>query len=138
MCPGGSRGVAMKILCVMPHYWPNFQYGGTRALKSNLAAFELIYIVDIWSYPATIAAYYSRLYGKPYVVVPSGMFYPRTFYKKIWKKWPYYHFAIKRYLEEASAIHYTTEDEAEKTHSFLGLKNPAIVIPYGTDLAEFS
>ncbi|OGX15717.1 MAG: hypothetical protein A2166_03035 [Omnitrophica WOR_2 bacterium RBG_13_41_10] len=110
----------------------------TRALKSNLAAFELIYIVDIWSYPATIAAYYSRLYGKPYVVVPSGMFYPRTFYKKIWKKWPYYHFAIKRYLEEASAIHYTSRDEAEKTHSFLNLNNRAIVIPNGIELSEFS
>lgn len=109
----------------------------SRALKDNLKNFELIYIVNIWSYPAAVAAHYSRIYGKPYIVVPSGMLYPHTFSKKIWKKWPYYHFVAKRILRGASLIHYTTEDEAEKTHSFLHLKNEKIVIANGIDLSQF-
>ena len=196
----------MKILCVVPEYWPAFRYGGLvfsvhflnralvrkgidvtvyttdaglensvpvekevslegvkvnyfkfsklfefvagggwqfspkmrEALKNNLKGFDLVYIVNIWCYPAAIAAHYSRFYKKPYIMVPSGMLYPDTFSKKIWKKWPYYYFMVREYLKAASAIHYTTEDEAEKTHSFLSLRNKAIVVANGVDLSEFT
>lgn len=109
-----------------------------QALKNNLKAFDLVYIVNIWSYPAAIAAYYSRLYGKPYIVVPSGMLYPDTFSKKKWKKWPYYHLVVKKDLRSAFAIHYTAEDEAEETHPFLNLKNRTIIVSNGIELSEFS
>ena len=195
----------MKILCVIPAYWPTFHHGGpifsvhflnkalvkkgidvsiyttnvglvdkvptnqeinidgvkvhyfgftklfefmgtvgwqfslqmSKALKNNMKDFDLVYIVNIWSYPAAIAAYYTRCYGKPYILVPSGMLYPNTLSKKIWKKWPYYHLVVKKNLEGASAIHYTTEDEAEKTHPFLNLRNQKIIVPNGIDLSEF-
>ena len=196
----------MKLLCIIPNYWPAFQYGGpvvalhylnkvlvkkgidvtvyttnvglngdapvdeevnidrvkvtyfrfanlfdfitksgwqfswqlTQGLKKNLSFFDLIYIVTVWSYPTTVGAYYCRMYRKPYIIAPQGMLYPDLFYKKIWKKWPYYQFVIKTDLRDASAIHYTTDDEAEKTHLFLKLKNQTIIIPNGIDLSEFS
>ncbi len=196
----------MKLLCVIPNYWPAFQYGGTvaamhclnralakkgiqisvyttdvglegkvavnqeqdlegvkvtyfsftklfgftgtagwqfsrrmaRALKNNLQAFDAVFIVDIWNYPAAIAAHYSRTYKKPYILIPSGMLYPYAFSKKIWKKWPYYYLVVKRDLKHAALIQYTTEDEEKKTHPFLALKNKAVVIPNGIGLSEFS
>ncbi|MCX5704067.1 MAG: glycosyltransferase, partial [Candidatus Omnitrophica bacterium] len=108
------------------------------ALKNNLKDFDLIYIVNIWSYPAAMAAHYSRFYSKPYILVPSGMLYPDTLSKKIWKKRLYYQFIVKKDLKYASAIHYTAEYEAERTHLFLGLGNRAIVVPNGIELSEFS
>lgn len=196
----------MKLLCVIPNYWPAFQYGGTvaamyylnralakkgiqisvyttdvglegkvpvnqeqdlegvkviyfsftklfkfmgsagwqfsrqmaQALKNNLPAFDAVFIVDIWNYPAAIAAHYSRMYKKPYILIPSGMLYPYTFFKKIWKKWPYYHLVVKRDLKHAALMQYTTEDEEKKTHPFLALKIKAVVIPNGIDLLKFS
>ncbi len=122
---------------IAPFGW-QFSWRMTQALKEKLKAFDLIYIVTIWSYPTTVAAYYSRLYRKPYVLAPRGMLYPETFSKKAWKKWPYYHLVARKDLEGASAIHYTTEDEAKKTHSFLGLNNPTIIVPNGIELSEFS
>jgi glycosyltransferase involved in cell wall biosynthesis len=195
----------MRVLCVIPKYWPAFQYGGpissvhylnktlvekgvgvtvyttnvgldksvpvnqeveldgvkvnyfmftklfefmgatgwqfslqlTDALKENLQDFDLIYIVRIWSYPAAAAAYYSRRYEKPYIFVPRGMLCPYTFSKKIWKKWLYYYLIVKRNLEGALAIHYTSDDEAEKTHPFLGLQSRPVIIPNGIKLSEF-
>ena len=195
----------MKLLCVIPSYWPAFQYGGpiasvhalnkamaregilisvfttnvgldgqvtvnaetdvegvpvtyfsfnpyleifggtglqfswliTESLKKNLPLFDAAYIVSVWNYPSMMAAYYCRKYRKPYVLSPRGLLYPETFNKKSWKKWPYYYLAAKRALQEAAAIHYTTEDEAEKTHAYLGLENRALVIPNGIDLSEF-
>lgn len=195
----------MKILCVVPSYWPAFQFGGPiysvhglnkalvrkgvdvtvyttnvgldgkvpvnqevdvdgvkvsyfaftkffefmgatgwqfslpmiKALKRNLKAVDIVYIVAIWNYPIAAAAYYCRKYKKPYIISPRGLLYPYTTGKKSWKKWPYYHFIAKRDLKGATTIHYTTEDEAEKCHASLGLKSKAIVIPNGIDMSEF-
>jgi glycosyltransferase involved in cell wall biosynthesis len=195
----------MKLLCVVPSYWPAFQYGGpvtsvhalnkamaaqgvdisvyttnaglngqvpinratevdgvsvtyfsfspyleflgatgwqfswrmTECLRTNINRFDLVYIVSIWNYPSIMAAHYCREYGKPYIVSPRGHLYPETVNKKGWKKWPYYYLAAKKPLESAAAIHYTTADEAEKTHPYLGLKQRFLVIPNGIDLREF-
>jgi glycosyltransferase involved in cell wall biosynthesis len=54
------------------------------------------------------------------------------------KKLPYYHLIVKRDLQSAAAIHYTTKSEADQCHQALGLKNKAYVIPNGIDLSEFS
>ena len=172
----------MKLLCIVPSYWPAFKYGGpiasnhnlnrtlvkksidvtvyttnvglvgkvpvneevdvdgvkvfyfeyvrlfefigatgwqfslqlTNALKKNLKDFDLVYLPAIWNYPTAITSYYCRQYNKPYIIAPRGVLYPYTIKKKSWKKWPYYHFIAKRDLKDATAIHYTTEDEAEK------------------------
>jgi len=114
-----------------------FSWQLTRALKQNIRSFDLIYIVTVWSYPAAIAAYYCKKYRKPYILTPRGMLYPDTFFKKVWKKRLYYRLILKQYIKGASAIHYTSEDEAEKTHPFLGLSNPKVVIPNGLELSEF-
>lgn len=109
-----------------------------RALKNNLKAFDIVYIVAIWNCPTAVAVHYCKKYKKPYVISPRGHLYPYTAGKKSWKKLPYYHLIAKRDLKNAAAIHYTTEDEAEKCHSFLGLKNQAIIIPNGIVLSEFN
>ena len=195
----------MKLLCVIPSYWPAFQCGGpitsvhalnralvkkgvdvtvytssvgldgrvpvyrevnvdgikvtyfrsakfssfmsstswrfslqmTKALKNNMKVFDVVYIVEIWSYSTAVAAYYCRQYSKPYIISPRGTLYPYTISKKAWKKWPYYKLVAKRDLRGAAVIHYTTKDEAEKCHSFLGLKNQFIIIPHGLHLPEF-
>ena len=122
---------------ISSHGW-QLSWRLTRALKKNLSLFDLIYICGVWSYPTTIAAYYSKLYRKPYIFSPRGMLYPVTLNRKWFKKHLYYQFIMKNCLESASAIHYTSEDEAEKTHHFLNLKNRIMIIPNGIELSGFS
>jgi len=197
----------MKLLCVIPSYWPAFQYGGpiasnhnlnmalakkgidvtvyttnvglngkidinnkkvningvkvvyfnytklfepigttgwqfswcmTEALKKNLKKYDITYIPAIWNYPAVIAGYYCRQYSKPYIIAPKGSLYPYTIKKKEWKKWPYYKLFAEKNIKSATAIHYTSEDEAEKCHLRLALKNKAIIVSNGIDLSEFT
>ena len=115
-----------------------FSPGITMAIKHNIAEYDLVYINVLWSYPAAIACHYSRIYSKPYVIATRGMLYGYTMGKKAWKKWPYYHLIAKRYMRNASAIHYTTHDEANQCHDRLGLLNKAIVVPNGIDPDEYS
>ncbi len=195
----------MKILCVIPYYYPAFQYGGpiasvhglnkalvengidvtvyttnsgiesevlvdkevgvdgvkvvyfrlskifgfavdiswqfsiemTKALRKNISKFDVVYINGLWNYPAVVSCYYSRHYNKPYIVAPRGMLYRYTMGKKAWKKWPYYQLISKRDMQCASAIHYTTRDEAEQCHARLNFDNTALVVPNGTDSETF-
>ncbi len=195
----------MKVLCVVPSYWPAFKYGGptvsvhglnkalmkkginvtvyttnvglddkvfvnqevevdgvkvtyfefvkllefigrtgwqfswqmTKAIKRNLKTFDLVYLPAVWNYPTAATAYYCRQYKKPYIIAPRGTLSPYTIAKNAWKKRPYYFLIAKRDIKGAALIHYTTEDEAEKTHSFLNLKNKMVVVPNGIDISEF-
>jgi len=120
-----------------PTGW-QFSISLSKALKKNLPNFDLVYISAVWNYPTAVASYYCRKYNKPYIIAPRGIFYPYTFNKKAWKKWPYYKLITKRDLEGAAAIHYTSIDEFKKGHSFLGIKNnKTFIIPNGLDLSEF-
>jgi len=111
----------------------------THALRRNLNNFDLVYLPAVWNYPTTIAAYYCRKYRKPYIVAPKGVLFPYTKSKNAWKKWPYYKLFAERNIKNATAIHYTAEDEANSCHSlFLGLKNRAIIIPNGIELSAFN
>ena len=116
----------------------HFSKGLARALNKNIRAFDLIYIVAIWNYPVSLAAYYSRRNKKPYIISPRGLLYPYARRKKFWRKWVYYNFITKKDLRGASAMHYTSDDEEKACHASLGLKNQAFVIPNGIDLTEFS
>jgi len=115
-----------------------FSWPMTKTLKKKLKAFDLIYIVSVWNYPTVATAHYCKHYRKPYIISPQGALYPYTARKKFWKKVPYYHIAVKRALQGATAVHYLTRDEAEKCHRLLCLKNRAIVIPNGIDISEFN
>jgi glycosyltransferase involved in cell wall biosynthesis len=110
----------------------------THDLRRNLNNFDLVYLPAVWNYPTTIAAYYCRKYRKPYIIAPKGVLFPYTKSKNAWKKWPYYKLFAERNIKNAIAVHYTSEDEADKCHSFLGLKNREIIVPNGIELSEFN
>ncbi|MEO0166093.1 MAG: glycosyltransferase [candidate division WOR-3 bacterium] len=109
-----------------------------RALNNNIKMFDIIYIVSTWNFPVALASYFCRKYKKPYIISPRGHLYNYVLQKKSWKKLPYYYLVLRRDLQNASAIHYTTEDEAEQSNSALGLKNKYFVIPNGIDLTASS
>lgn len=182
----------MKILCVVPTYWPAFQFGGPifsvhtlnqalarngievtvfttdsgqsseiypdqmsildhvpvtyfrcnkpgsgwfyssslrAAIQDRIKNYDLCYIVGVWSYPLIPAAKACLEHGIPYVISPRGHLYPETFRKRRWKKWPYFRVIIKGLFKRASAIHYTSKDEAESSSKYLGLENRDFVVP---------
>lgn len=120
-----------------PTGW-QFSWPMTLALKNKLKDFDLIHLSAIWNYPTAIAAYYCRKYKKPYLISTRGSLYPFTIRSKAWKKWIYYKLITRRDLKMASAIHYTTNDELDKCHSFLGLKNRVFMAPNIIDFSEYA
>lgn len=118
-----------------PTGW-QFSAAMNKYLDSNVKAFDIAYILSVWNYPVAAASHYCRKYKVPYIISPRGMLYPYMFNKKAWKKFLYYKLVSKCDLSKASAIHYTSADEAEKCHTRLGFKNKALVVPNGLDLND--
>jgi len=108
-----------------------------KVLEKNIKDFDLVYILSVWNYPVVMAAAICKKFNKPYIISPRGLLYPETFGKKPVRKWLYYNFLAKKYVQNATAIHYTTDDEAQKCHDRLKLKSRALVVPNGVDLSEF-
>jgi len=114
-----------------------FSYSLLNSLKYQLTDFDLVYILAVWNFPVSAAAHYCRKYKIPYIISPRGTIYPETIAKKAWKKMIYYYLISKRDIKHASAIHYTTNDEAEKCRTSLSLENKEIIIPNGIALSEY-
>ncbi len=114
-----------------------FSWQMTNALRNNITSFQVVYIVGVWSYPVSIAAYYCRKYKTPYVISPRGMLYPETVGKKSWKKRPYYMLVSKRNMVNASTLHFTSLDEATKCISMTNPENNYFIVPNGIKIEDY-
>ena len=195
----------MKILCVVPTYWPAFEFGGPiqslhllnkslvnkgadvtvfttnkgqskdtysnklinidgvdviyfsysesldiigstgwhfsfplrNKLDREVKKFDIVYILSVWNFTSIVTAFYCNKYSIPYIISPRGQLYPQVLAVKSWKKVPFYYLFVKRMLNNAISVHYTTQDEYFKVHTRLNLKSEPLVIPNGLDLTEY-
>ena len=108
-----------------------------QALEAHVAEFDLVHTHAIFLWPLWAAARAAERAQVPYVVSPRGMLerdlvdHTNPFLKGVWIA------AIeRRNLERASAIHVTSEREAEEAAAF-GLKLPPVrEIPNGVALED--
>src|SRR6185312_10212997 len=97
---------------------------------------DVVHIHSVWEEPQHLAARAAIKQGKPYIFTPHGMLDPWSLAQKKWKKRIYMAWRLRRDLNQASALHFTTEAERDACHA-LGLKPPSVVIPLGISWDEF-
>jgi len=115
-----------------------FSWSLTTALYKNVRFFDVVYILGVWNYPCLIAGYLCRKYRKPYVVSPRGQLYSYFFGVKSFKKWLCYILFAKRNIINASAIHYTSQDEAGMSCVTDYVNKKAFIVPCGLFLSDLS
>lgn len=131
----------------IPVYYAPVQFAPLRLswqlgvyLKQSIGEFDIVHIHGLYRFPPTYAAWQARRQGVPYVIRPHGNLdpylhdksttgHPRI--KRLYERW----FDLPN-LHAADAIHYTAEDERERT-SFLKLRAPSFVVPNGLDWAQY-
>ena len=132
------EGIRIKYL---PYYLKkNYTFSPQMfwEILKEIKNYDLVHIHLFWSFHALAGSLASIIYKKPYMISPAGMLYEEAInMKSKYIKNMYYWLLAKHYVNKASAIHYTTEDERDNTASFLNINNKSFVIPSGIDLQEF-
>lgn len=130
-----TSGVRVKYLSFIGYEHYNFSLQMVKETWKLMDDYDLVHITAVWNFPVLAGALISLTKKKPYIISPRGTLYKETIelkstsFKKL-----YFNLFAKHYLNKASAIHFTTEDEKEKVTSYLKLKAPFFVIPNGIDL----
>jgi glycosyltransferase involved in cell wall biosynthesis len=118
----------------VPGSW-KFSWPMTRWLWANAAAYDVVHVHALFSY-ATIPGCRSAAHAPvPYVLRPLGTLSEWSLGHRGWKKRPYYALLERSHLEMASAIHVTSDAEAEDV-ARLGHAARTRVIPLGIDVED--
>jgi glycosyltransferase involved in cell wall biosynthesis len=105
-------------------------------IERSIITSDVVHIHALWEEVQHRAASSARRQHVPYLIRTCGMLDPWSFSQNRWKKRLYMAWRMRRNLDSASAIHFTTETERDVTR-FHHLRAPAIVEPNGVDLEEY-
>lgn len=109
-----------------------------KALRADIHGFDVVHIHSLYLFHNFVAAHYCRRYGIPYLMRPHGTLDPFLRRKSRLKKAVYNVLIEKRNLDNAAAIHYTSQDEMDLVHSALTIRAPGVVVPLGLDVDEYA
>jgi len=108
-------------------------------LRDEVKSFDIVHIHGLYRFPVTAAAWWARRTGVPYVIMPHGSLDPFLYNQSR------YSLTLKRIYERlfdipnlnnATAIHYTAEEEAERA-VFLRIRSRPVIIPNGIDWESY-
>jgi len=108
-----------------------------KTLKKEINGFDIIHIHSLFQFSTLAAAYYSRLFRKPYLISPIGQMDPFLLRRHSLRKRIYMHFFERKNIESAWGVHFTSEEERRLALE-LNLKIKDIVVGLGLDPDEFS
>lgn len=109
------------------------------ALNKNIDRYDLVHIHALWVFPTTVAAYIARNKNIPYIVRTCGMLDSYSIYHNKWKSFKkllYFSVFERRNLNGASAIHFTSSDEFDRS-KHLDIKALPLIIPVGIERSEY-
>lgn len=112
------------------HPWMRRRYVSLKmfsALISNLAKYDLVHIVGLWTFGNVIAGRICRLYKIPYVVSVHGLLMPWALRHRKLRKQIFLHLVERAMLKRADGVMCSTD--MEKRHYLsLNINDNAIVI----------
>ncbi|RUT04626.1 glycosyl transferase [Dulcicalothrix desertica PCC 7102] len=124
-------------------YFPRWHIGDyklstslTKWLFKNVASYDLVHTIAVFSYPVSITHLACKINRVPYINSPHGMLEPWALSHKSWKKKLYYSLIEKAALDNASAIQMLNQAEAQNAEP-LHLKAPLVTVPNGINCQEF-
>ncbi|MBF2013975.1 MAG: glycosyltransferase [Rivularia sp. T60_A2020_040] len=109
-----------------------FSAGMTNWLWQHIRDYQLLHNHYLFSYASTCAGAIARHQGIPYTVRTIGQLTPWALAQSQFKKRVYTSLIERRNLNNAAAIHCTSQGEAKDVQKF-GIKSPTITLPLGVN-----
>ncbi len=113
-----------------------------RVANEEVAKADVLHVHALWESIQLAASRAARRHRKPVIFRPCGMLDPWSMGQSSeggggWKKRAYLALVLRRELNAARLIHFTTQSEADLAARWR-LKTPTIVVPNGLNLPEFA
>jgi glycosyltransferase involved in cell wall biosynthesis len=125
-----AGGVEITYFPVFPHNYYTPSLPLAAALKRDIWRYDIVHIHSLYRFSTAAAAHYSRVCGVPYVIRPHGTLDPFMFQHHRLRKWLYEALFDRHYLEQAAAVHFTSEEEMELARA-TGIAFRGVVVPLG-------
>jgi glycosyltransferase involved in cell wall biosynthesis len=97
---------------------------------------DVAHLHTVWTYPTRAAARACWGAGVPYVLRPAGMLEEWSMGRQAWKKLLYSRLVESATIRRASALHWTSEPERERSVRWAGGR-PAMVVPLGLPASAY-
>ena len=131
------RTAGVRVDLLGPCRWPmSWHPRLPAAAGAVVAGCDVLHVHALWEEVQHRAARAAQAGGVPYVIRPCGMLDPWSLARGSLKKRIYMSARLRRNLDDAAAIHFTTPAEAEAAGN-LGLRTPVVLEPNGVELGEF-
>lgn len=131
------RAAGVVVALVGPCYGPLCWRPGLGAtVRAAVRGADIVHIHALWEDVQHHAAGTARRLAKPFLIRPCGMLDPWSLAQGRLKKRLYLRWRLRRHLNRAAALHFTTPIERDLTAP-LSLSAPSIVEPNGIRLDEF-
>jgi len=111
-----------------------------RALRDNVAEFDVVHIYSVYGFSSSAAAYWCRRRGVPHMVHPHGSFDPFLRRRHRPRKWLHAKLLAERDYRRATAVLFNSAEEMRLASDWVGLKTPRngeapkrFVVPVGLD-----
>lgn len=107
-----------------------------HALPILIKSADIVHIHTVWEYPTWKSSKLCRSLNKPYIIRPCGMLDNWSLSQKMFKKKIYSQLFLNSILDNAAAIHFTSDSEQinSRIHSNL---NKSFVCPLGLPAAAY-
>jgi glycosyltransferase involved in cell wall biosynthesis len=106
-------------------------------LRRHVRDADLVTLHSLNSFPVLAGFSLARLYRRPYAVWPHGVLAPFQRGVSRRKKWLYDSLFVRRILDNASVVFYSSGTEREEVQD-LGQHSPSVVIPDGMIVDDYS
>lgn len=108
------------------------------ALKLEIAGFDIAHTHSVFLWPTRAAAKAALARNVPYVISPRGMLVQDLVRRKSWwAKQAWIRAFEARNIEDAAAVHVTSQVEADELGEFGFELPPMAVVPNGVELGEY-
>ncbi len=107
-------------------------------LGSRARDFDLLHLSAVWNFPPLVGSLAARLLERPYMISPRGAMNREAMEQRSrLKKRVYSRLIAEPCFQRAATVHFTTEDEKDRTLAVIRLRNRMVVIPNGIDHAAW-
>ena len=132
-----ARGYSLLTFpCILAHRW-RFSPSLVRWLAHNIAGFDIVHLHSLYSFPILSGATLARWRRIPYVLTTHAVLAPFQRRVSRVKKAAYGALFARRILNDAAAVIYSARTEYDEALP-LGIRAPAVIIPNGIALDQFS